>query len=836
LNTAGYNFAAPQRERQYDFVTKFDYKFSDSSLVYVRYGQGQQNTSGDNGNGGLQAFPGLPNKVDTFRDPKNLAINWRWSPTAKFTNEFLFGLNKFAFSFNNPDSKFDTNPAFVFNLATDPLTNGAPVVNARRLRTNQFVDNVTFDFSPHVIKAGVNFRYGRQIDDRSGVAGIATTLSANFSSNVNPIPAGYNIGTAAGQLTPLINATDLTRLRNLINDLVGRYGTVSRAFVANADGSGFSPAGTKWDFTANYPEYNFYLQDNWKAKSNLTFDIGVRWEANLTANAKGRPILRPSQPITLGSPASNTLSWTEGSLFKNDFNNFAPSIGFAWDPLKDGKTSIRANYRLSYDRMNSFVLASSIYQSAPGNTIAVSNTTGGLLVNGYPNLTPTTTPLVARTPVAFSTNSTTVVDQDLQMPQIHQWSISFQRELTKNNVLEVNYIGSRGLHLFGGFNANQVNINATDSRCGGETFLSAFNLARAAVANGTTATANSCLLNFLMAGNNTTNAGTQAFFTNGTISPTLVANTSLVQTGGGVASAALFLSQRTGTSSLTSFGFSPSLFQKFPQFTGGVIVLDSNDYSRYNGLEIIMKRRISSGIGYQFGYTFARSKDTRSFDPTFTTVAAGTGQGAGSTPFDNNNRSLNYAWSDFDRRHSFQGSYTIDLPFGKGRKFASDIPTVLDYLIGGWQLAGLVNTTSGRPFTIYSGVNTFSNAVSTTANCSGCRRNEGALIQESNTNFWISADSRIKFTTPNAGELGNTGRNFFIGPRLFQTDMSLSKKFRLTERFSFDIRLDAKNITNSISFTSPTNVITSPTFGRIRDGVYTSIFGRKLQIGAKFYF
>jgi hypothetical protein len=843
LNTAGYNFAAPQREKQYDFVTKFDYKISDSNTIYVRYAQGQQNTIGDNGNGGLQAFPGYPNKVDTYRDPKNLAVNWRWSPTAKFTNEFLFGINKFAFSFNNPDENWASNPAFIFNLATDPYSNSAPVGNARRLKTTQFVDNVTFDFSPHIVKAGVNFRYGRQIDDRSGVAGIATTLSANFSSTTNPVPAGYNTGTQGTQQTPLINSTDLTRLRNWINDMAGRFGTVSRAFVASPDGATFAPAGTKWDFTAYYPEYNFYIQDNWRVRSNLTLDLGVRWEANLTATAEGRPILRPTQNITFSSPASNTLSWTEGSLFKNDYNNFAPSIGFAWDPFKSGKTSIRANYRLSYDRMNSFVLASSIYQSAPGNTIAVSNTTGGLLVNGYPNLTPTTTPVVSRTPIAFSTNSTTIVDQELQMPQIHQWSLSFQRELTKNNVLEINYIGSRASHLFGGYNANQVNINATDSRCGSETFLQAFNLARTAVANGTTATANSCLLNYLMNGTNATNAGTLAFISNSTIAPTLVANTivngvPVIQTGGGVASAALFLSQRStgGVQNIVTNGFSTSFFQKFPQFTGGVIVLDSNDYSRYNGLEIILKRRVSSGFGYQLGYTLSQSKDTRSFDPTFTTVGSGTGQSAGSTPFDNNNRDLNYAWSDFDRLHSFQGSYTIELPFGKGRKFASDTSNALDYLIGGWQLAGLLNLSSGRPFTIYSGVNTYTNAVSTPANCNGCSRSLGSLIQESGTNFWIAAADRARFTTPNPGELGNAGRNYFIGPSLFQADMSLSKRFKISERFSLDFKLDAKNITNSISFTAPTNVITSTTFGRIRDAVYTSTFGRKLQVGLKLNF
>lgn len=835
LNTAAFLFGAPQRERQYDFVSKFDFKINDNNSFYIRYAQGQQNTVGDAGNGGLQSFPGYPNKVDTFRDPKNLAFNYRWSPTAKFTNEFVAGFNNFAFSFNNPDPNWETNPAFVFNLATDPYSNGAAVNNARRLKTYQFVDNMTFDFSPHVIKAGINFRFGKQIDDRSGVAGIATTLAANFSSSTNPVPAAYNVTT----LTPGINSTDLTRLRNLINDMVGRYGTVSRAFVANSDASAFASAGSRWDFEANYPEYDFYVQDSWKFRSNLLFDIGMRYEAKLQPTSSNRPILRPSQPFTLGNPGTTALSWTKGELFKNDLNNFSPSIGFAWDPFKDGKTSIRANYRLSFDRFNSFVFASSIFQSTPGNTTAVSNTTGGLLRNGYPNLTPAFTPTTAQTPAAFSTNSINVVDPDLEFPMIHQWSLSVQREISKNNVLEVNYIQNRGTHLFGGYDANQVNINATDARCGSETFLQAFNLARAAVAAGTSASANSCLLNYLMNGTNATNAGTVAFIGTASIAPTLVANTPTVQTGGGVALAARLVTQLNtgGVPRIVTNGFSPSFFMKYPQYTGGLFVLDSNDLSRYKGLEIIFNRRITDGLGFNASYTWSVSKDTRSFDPTFTTVGTGTGQAAGSTPYDVlTNRLGNYAWSDFDRRHAIRGTYSYELPFGKGKKFASGAPGVIDQIIGGWQIAGLVNISSGRPFTVYANVNTVSNTVSATANCSGCTRDMGKLIQESGTNFWFDSTQRAMFSTPNPGQLGTTGRNFFIGPSFFQMDMSMSKKFKVTERLNFDLRIDAKNVTNSISFIAPTNLSTSTTFGRIRDSVFTSTFARKLQVGLKVNF
>ncbi|HEV2836445.1 MAG TPA: carboxypeptidase regulatory-like domain-containing protein, partial [Pyrinomonadaceae bacterium] len=75
LNTAGFNFGSPQREKQYDFVSKFDFNLADNSLLYVRYAQGSQTTLGDSANGGRPIFPDSTNFVDTYRTPKNLAVN-----------------------------------------------------------------------------------------------------------------------------------------------------------------------------------------------------------------------------------------------------------------------------------------------------------------------------------------------------------------------------------------------------------------------------------------------------------------------------------------------------------------------------------------------------------------------------------------------------------------------------------------------------------------------------------------------------------------------------------------------------------------------------------------
>lgn len=831
LNTAGFNFASPQHEKQYDLVTKFDYTLTPNSIIYVRYAQGEQNSLGDSGNSGRPIFPDSPNFVDTFRDPKNLAINYRWSPTSKLTNEFILGLNRFAFSFDTAQP--DPNIPYAFlDIAT---ANTNFVRNARRLNTWQYIDNVTLDYSPHVIKAGINFRYGRQIDDRSSVAGVGLEPTVTFGGAAGY--TGFNLP-AAGNTG--INANDLTRLQNAINNQLGRVSLVSQAFVSDPNKpSQFAPLGTRWEFTAKYPELDFYGQDNWRVRRNLVVDLGLRWEAKLNPRSDGRPILVPNQSVTLGSTPTNTLRWVEGNLFKNSYRNLLPSIGFAWDPFKNGKTSIRGNYRIASDRIATQLFAASIYQNIPGNALGATNASfgqgGGLFRNVAPviaALTPTSTPDALRQPAAFGTGSINVVDPNLQFPQVHSWSFSFQREVFKGSIVEVNYIGKHAVHLLGGYNANQVNINAKVAGQS-ESFLDAFNKVRADAAY------NSPLINLIMSGSATNNGGTARF--------RALNNTAIPL--GNVAAAAVVVSQKTCVAAdvtagictsgqvnqrlLDLYGFG-SLLQPFGQFTGGLNVFDSNDYSNYHALELIFKRQFSRSQSLQLAYTLSKSMDTRSWDPSLSTISTGASQAASSTPFDNSNRRLNYAWSDFDRRHVFQATYRYELPFGNGRKFLSGIPRALDLAIGGWQISGTTLLTSGRPFTVYSGLTTFSNVVNSTADCSGCTRDLGKYALETGRNFWFDATARAKFTQPAPGSIGNTGRNFFLEPRYYQTDASLSKNFRITERFNFDLRVDARNLTNTPSLGVPTATLTSTIFGRINDTVNNN--ARRVQFSGKINF
>ena len=829
LNTAGFNWGSPQHEKQYDFVMKFDYTMNQKNAIYVRYARGRQNTLGDSANGGRPIFPGSPNFVNTYRSPDNTAINWRWSPTANVTNEFIFGVSRFFFKFLTPTP--DSNLPFAFINVATPNTNFS--YNARGVRTLQYIDNITYIHGSHTFKGGSNFRFNHHTDDRSSVAGSAIEPIVNLGN-----PAGFSgFGLPASGSTG-INSTDLTRLQNTIIDLQGRVNTVSQAFVTDPNSpTTFLSAGSRWINEANYPELDFYFQDNWRLRSNFVLDLGLRWEAKLNPSLDTRNVLVPNQAVKLGAAPSNTLRWVPGDLFQNDYSKFLPSVGFAWDPFKTGKTSIRGNYRIASDRIATFLFGSSIFQSTPGNNSAVTNSafgqSGGLYRNIAPiiaGLVPTATPDALRQPPAISNNSLSVIDPDLQFPQVHEWALSFQREVWKNNVIEVNYIGKHAVHLLGGYDANQVNIFAGVSGIS-ENFLSAFNSIK------TSSSYQSPLINRLLTGNAANNAGTTTFRS---IASASIAN-------GSVATAAQTVSQRLCQSSDVSGGFctatglqllsqtiaNPFLFQTYPQFTGALNVFDSSDFSNYKAVEVIFRRRLSGGLSYQAAYTLSLSKDNRSWDPSLSTVSRGSVQSASSTPFDNRDRKLNYTWSDFDRRHIFQGTWVYELPLGKGRRWLNS-NALVDHVIGGWQVSGTMISASGRPFTVYSGINTLSNVVQSPADCNGCSRHIGQLVLETGRNFWFDSTARAKFSQPVPGTIGNTGRNFFIAPVYNQMDLGLLKKFRITERITFDLRADIKNLTNHPSFDNPTAVLTSTIFGRINDSVTNT--ARRIQVGGKLYF
>ena len=818
LNTAGLTYVAPQGQRNRDWTFRFDQVLTRNQTAFARVTLEEEDTDCDQVNGGQPRFPGGPCTVNTTRSPRNMAYGWRWTPTPRSTNELVAGEQHYVYNFETPGATAAYPDISWYSQVTFPFTNA--IGNLRTITTYQLVDNFAHEHGSHSLKFGTNARLVRHQDQRGSVGSWDVTPVVDFSTGVNTVdPIAFNLPT-----TGLNTSFDLPTLQGMINQQLGRVGNIYQGFVAQ-NSSTWAPAGTIYTFDARYPEIDFYAQDNWKVTRNLTIDYGLRWEIQLTPTDANNFIKRPNQAITIGTPPSNSLTWQSGSLYNSYYSGLEPSVGLAWDPSGKGKMSIRANYRLADDRINTFLLSSKIFQNLPGSTYSVVNQafgqSGGRLAN-LPAVAPPSAPNTLLTPPDATTNAVYVMDPGYRPPKTHMWSAGVQYELFKHSKLQIDYIGRHALHLLGAYNLNDYGQNIQTNG-----FLDAFNTVKAG--------GQSALMNQLEGKDSRLQQGETG---SDMVRRLYASDLSTNQ----VADLARQIGQRTQlvngqTMTMPQVaGLGPSFFVPYPQFGGGMYVIDSNDYSHYNGMEIRLEHAFQSGLYFQFAYTLSKSMDTRSFDPTSTVVSGGTLQSAGDTPFDLHNRDGNYALSDFDRRHAIQGLYTYELPFGNGKKFLPNAHRVLNQVIGGWEVSGFLTIFSPRPFTVWSGYYTFSSVVTSPAQCTGCNRNMGTPFEDPSTGYiWFFNQNQIKqFSAPAAGALGNTGRNGFEQSWLFDTDMALLKHFRITERHRLEFRAEATNLSNTVQFGYPTTSVSSSTFGRIKDGVING--SRKIQMGLKYNF
>jgi hypothetical protein len=807
LNTAGYTFPPGEEERQMDFVMRFDHSINARNAAFFRYSKGYQDTNCDQVNGGEPFFPGLTCLVNTKRSPYNWAGNYRWSGAGSIVNELVVGQNHFTFDFLNPSADPSQYTLTGPVLVPEDFTIG----NLRTIDTFQIVDNVSWQRGSHALKFGTNMRFQKHTDIRGSVAGANVAPVVGFGTgNATVDPATFGIP------SNIETQNDRPALQSSINFLLGRVNTITQGFVQ--DGSRYAPGGTVFNFAANFNEIDFYAQDTWKVRPNLTVDAGLRWEAKFAPTNPDDLIAIPNQSLAVGSPTSNALRWGTGTLYQDDWNNIAPSIGVAWDPRGDGASVIRGNYRLAFDRINTFVLSSNIFQSIPGITTQVVDNAfgqaGGRVRQGLPSLQPTVSPTDLLQPPATGSGSIRVVDPNLETPTTHAWAISYQRQLFKQSLIEIAYVGRRAQHLFGAYNVNQAEFRSNG-------FLDAFNIVKAG--------GESTLINQLLQPDTRRNAGETG---SAMVRRLFASNLSL----NSVAALAGSLGSRvqSGRSLPELAGLGSYFFFPYPQFLGGVNVIDSEDYSRYHALEMKLERRFANGYSYLLGYTFSRSKDTRSYDPAFTVVSTANNQSASSTPFDIYNRDLNFALSDFDRPHVLQAQGVWELPFGQGQRFGGNVSRAMDLLIGGWTLSGQMVAQSGRPMTVYAGTNTLSNVVQTPATCTGCSSDFGSVHDEDGLVWYFTPEERAKFSIPAPGEMGNTGRNFFRGPGGYFINLSLAKRTRVVGKQILEIRADSTNVTNHPIFGFPTLTTTSTLFGRIRNSVTSG--SRKVMLGVKYYF
>ena len=243
------------------------------------------------------------------------------------------------------------------------------------------------------------------------------------------------------------------------------------------------------------------------------------------------------------------------------------------------------------------------------------------------------------------------------------------------------------------------------------------------------------------------------------------------------------------------------LARPYPHY-GDIVVVDGFEGGamKYQALQIKLQKNYSHGLSLLIGYSYHVEKDERFYD-------------------DIDTYQRKYTWLEPNTyRQRFTLAGTWDVPFGKGRKFMTNAPRVVDAVLGGWKLSPVVYWRSGN--LLHFG---------------GMLWDGGdPKVSNPSPNQWFktSGFQRLPDFTPRKNPWYFSG---LYGPGVFTMNGSLAKDFQITERFKAQLKADAFNFLNNLSWGDPSTSVNDANFGKITNQAYLT-YGRRVQLGARIEF
>jgi Carboxypeptidase regulatory-like domain/TonB dependent receptor len=833
LNTAGFTWSRPFPTDNTLYEGRVDHIFNDKhrmSIVLTHQAYNSFNVAFPQN---FPTVPGSPDPTETTQYSTSLTSVFR----PNLLNEVRIGIFRPRTIVLTPeDAKPELLPVtaggvpyiLTFANGTSPFPAATGGASNRITPVYQYGDSITWVKGRHSFKGGVEIRF---LSD-AGYDAFGARPGATVGAGAAPV---QNVNTIAGI------GGNAGLAQNTLLDLTG---SLNFAFQVNNSPGGknpvFLPGQTRYRNWLQ-KEASWYFKDDFKLTSSFTLNLGVRYEwygvptesqgkmlapVGGTAAAfgiSGSTFASEFQPGAAGGALSRVQLIGDGTpnpntkLYNNDFNNFAPAVGFAWSLPWFGKdkTVVRAGYGIGYERLPIYLVHNnSGLEPGLSETDLLQPPSALSLQNLVLPVQPAGAPLslIPAVGAGSRTQNLFVFDQNLRTPYAQNYNFSIQRALSGTSSITVSYIGSKGTKLVRSVNVNESNIYENG-------ILQAFQTIQA---GGTSPLIEQI---FGPGGSNTmrTSSATQGFFANnnaGGFANFINTTTSL---GAGVPGGLL-----------SKAGLPANFVVVNPQFLNTYLTSNFSN-SNYNSLQVVYNKRFAQGLTLQTSYVFSKALGDDEGDSSTEQAAYRTLR----------NESLDKRRLSFDRTHVFKVNGIYELPVGRGKTFAHDVNGFVDRLIGGWQIGTIFNKFSGQPltFTAQNTINAFgtSGATGFTPNIAGpipggeVQRVGNGVIYFNNltqipdpgiANLFstlrpfstlraIAANGTPILVNPGPGQLGTLGQNTFTGPGTFRFDVNLIKRIRITERVILQLGATAQNLTNTEQFGNPNLNINDLNFGRI---------------------
>lgn len=717
-----------------DYSGRLDWNPQTSNTFTARWQYTRQRFEADD------IIPG--ERADQNHKQQNLGVTWTHLFTAKTVGEFRYGLGlrttlvNIAAGNDTPIIRF-FNPSPVTTQSSIGSAGNFPI---QRYQTdNQFVYNLTTLMGDHYFKAGTDIRR-QQLDD------LADNFSRGFYSSTTATCNGVNY---------------LNGFNQFINGCTPNYQ------------KGYGPF-----FLENrINESNFYAEDNWKIRPNLTLNLGLRYEyVSAPEEAAGR--------INYG--------------IKDDKDNWEPRFGFAWSPefenslLKwffggTGESSLRGGYGIYHGRIfqSVFSQGGATVRFNPPNAFFYNQSGVATSIFNPVNLADPTNGFVFVPGPQTARHTVTLIDPGLEMPYTQQWNFTFERQMPFSSSIRLSYTGNRGIGLL---RYALDNLPLHDPING------------VLVPNHPNNPAN--LRGKIIKLNPNPCAGT--------------AGTTAIP----------FTTECPVVVPIGEFEYSfrvPRTNERRPNGLYGTNLAVSNAaWSYYNGLQVEWIKRLSRNLSFQAAYTWSKAIDTTS-EATFV--------GTGDSNQNGNSARDARALSRFHTPHRFTAYGTYRLPF------FSNEHGWMGQAFGGWQFSTVLKLAKGTPFTVTTtaqdlNFDGFSESRPVLLDPSIL----GNSVNNPATSRQALPRSAFRTLTVNDGNTAILGRNTFFLDGVKNIDFGMSKIFNMPwEGQRLTLRADLFNAFNHVQYGFPSSAITNTNFGAITS-VATLYSPRTIQVSLRYQY